>query len=317
MKFASPSTAVRSLGLGLAVLLLGACDSEDRTVPPLGDDRTAPALGGGDALPAPGRPIVIAHRGASGLAPEHTVASFDRAVAIGADYLEQDLQLTRDGVLVVLHDETLDRTARGPAPDCTGPVRARTLAQLKTCDFGAWFAERSPETGERFTGQGILTLDALFRRYGRRARYYIETKQPEEAPGMEEALLALLEEHDLLPKSAGDVEVLIQSFSPASLRKIHGLRPDLPLVLLLERGALEPSDSAAFAVVAAYAAGIAPHHGDVDAPLVGEARRHGLWVHPYTVNDEGEMGRLLDLDVDGMFTDHPEKLVAVRSSRQR
>ncbi len=299
MKLASAASTGGFGWLGLTALLAGAC-----------------GCGSGD-LPAPDRPIVIAHRGASGLAPEHTVAAYDRAVAIGADYLEQDLQITRDGVLVVLHDDTLDRTARGPVPDCTGPVRARTLAQLENCEFGAWFDERSPGAGERFAGQRILTLDAVFRRYGRRTRYYVETKQPGDAPGMEEALLALLEEHDLLPQHQGDSAVLIQSFSPASLRKIHRLRPELPLVLLLERGALAPSFDAAFANVAAYATGIGPHHGDVDSALVGGARRHGLWVHPYTVNDEREMRRLLELDVDGIFTDHPEKLVAVLRSRRR
>ena len=144
MKLASAASTGGFGWLGLAALLAGAC-----------------GCGSGD-LPAPNRPIVIAHRGASGLAPEHTVAAYDRAVAIGADYLEQDLQITRDGVLVVLHDDTLDRTARGPVSDCTGPVRARTLAQLENCEFGAWFDERRPGAGERFAGQRILTLDAVF-----------------------------------------------------------------------------------------------------------------------------------------------------------
>ena len=90
--------------------------------------------------------LAIGHRGASGYAPEHTIASYDLALALGADYIEQDLQLTKDGVLVVLHDPTLDRTARGPAENCTGSRRStKTLAQIKTCDVGSWFNDAFPE----------------------------------------------------------------------------------------------------------------------------------------------------------------------------
>jgi glycerophosphoryl diester phosphodiesterase len=74
----------------------------------------------------------IGHRGASGYAPEHTLAAYDPAIELGADYIEQDLQMTRDGVLVALHDSTLDRTARGPKENCTGLVSTKTLAQIKT-----------------------------------------------------------------------------------------------------------------------------------------------------------------------------------------
>ncbi len=76
--------------------------------------------------------LTIGHRGASGYAPEHTFPSYDLALRLGADYIEQDLQLTKDGVLVILHDETLDRTARGPKENCTGEVSSKTLAQIKT-----------------------------------------------------------------------------------------------------------------------------------------------------------------------------------------
>ena len=95
-------------------------------------------------LGPPPEPTLIAHRGASVLAPEHTLAAYDLAIEIGADYLEHDLQLTFDGLLVILHDDTLDRTARGPAENCSGAVADKTLAQLETCDFGTWFTGRDP-----------------------------------------------------------------------------------------------------------------------------------------------------------------------------
>ncbi|MBP7630999.1 MAG: hypothetical protein KA758_11150, partial [Acidimicrobiales bacterium] len=102
---------------------------------------------------------VIAHRGASGLAPEHTFAAYDLAVEQGADFIEHDLQLTADGVLVVVHDATLDRTARGPAESCTGPVATKTLAQLRQCDVGSWFNEANPALAKpEYEGLPIPTL---------------------------------------------------------------------------------------------------------------------------------------------------------------
>lgn len=263
---------------------------------------------------APPAPLVIAHRGASGLAPEHTLAAYDLAIELGAGTLEQDLQLTRDGVLIVLHDETLDRTARGPAENCTGPVNQKTLAALQTCDFGSWFDDRVPGAGARFADQRIVTLDALFQRYGTRVRYYIETKHPERAPGVEQALLSLLATHALLPREGEESPVIVQSFSAESLRRIRALQPDLPLVQLLEEG-LDVSLDEEFGVIAEYAVGIGPERSDVDAAFMAEARRHGLIVHPYTVNEQAEMTRLLDLGVDGLFTDRPDRLIDLLRER--
>src|SRR5678815_84753 len=121
----------------------------------------------------------IGHRGASGYAPEHTIESYDLALKLGADYIEQDLQLTSDGVLVCLHDTTLDRTARGPVENCTGPVSAKTLAQVKTCDVGSWFNDANPDRARpEYVGLQVPTLEEVFKRYRRRANYYIETKAP-------------------------------------------------------------------------------------------------------------------------------------------
>ena len=149
----------------------------------------------------------IGHRGASGYAPEHTLPAYDLALKMGADYIEQDLQLTSDGVLVVLHDETLDRTARPTAEsapgDCTGLVREKTLAQIKTCDVGTWFNETYPQYAQpEYVGLKIPTLEEVFQRYGKSANYYIETKSPESAPGMEEELLRLMDEYGLTEPAA-------------------------------------------------------------------------------------------------------------------
>src|SRR5262249_7804283 len=115
---------------------------------------------------AAGPVLNIGHRGASGYAPEHTIPSYDLALKLGADYIEQDLQLTSDGVLICMHDTTLDRTARGAPENCTGLVSSKTLAQVKTCDVGSWFNDAHPDRARpEYVGQRIPTLEELFRRY--------------------------------------------------------------------------------------------------------------------------------------------------------
>jgi glycerophosphoryl diester phosphodiesterase len=269
--------------------------------------------------PGAGRPaaspetsmLVIAHRGASGYAPEHTFAAYDQALELGADYLEQDLQLTRDGVLVVLHDETLDRTTGG---QCRGRVIERTLEELRSCDVGSWFNEQHPGAARaEYVGQRIPTLEEVFRRYAGRASFYIETKKPEEAPGMEEALLDLLDRYDLRDPASAEWRVLIQSFSEASLRRIRDMDPSLPLIQLIGgRWATPASIAARLPEIATYAVGIGPSWKDVDAGVMAAARAACLEVHPYTVNERLQMERLTDLGVSGMFTDFADRLLALR-----
>jgi glycerophosphoryl diester phosphodiesterase len=243
--------------------------------------------------------IVIAHRGASGSAPEHTIPAYDRALELHADYIEQDLQMTRDGVLVVLHDATLDRTT-----SCTGLVIEKTLDEIARCDAGVWF-------GEEFRGVQIPTLRALFERYSKTACYYIETKNPEDAPGMEEALLALMEEFDLRSGAIEKWQVLIQSFSRDSLLKIHAMDPQLPLIQLVEDDQDSRVIREQLTDIKTYAVGIGPSRINVDAALIDAVHDLGLVIHPYTVNEEAGMKRMIALGVDGMFTDYPDRLRAL------
>jgi glycerophosphoryl diester phosphodiesterase len=258
--------------------------------------------------------LVIAHRGASGYAPEHSFAAWDLALAQGADYLEQDLQLTADGVLVVMHDDTLDRTARSAAGPATGRIAEHTLPELAGLEVGSWFNQARPALARsEYQREPIPTLDRVLARYADRASFYIETKQPEAAPGMEEALLGLLGEYRLLVAAEREWRVLVQSFSEASLRKLHRLQPGLPLIRLLERGELADGDLAA---AASYAVGIGPHHEDVTPALVAAAHQRCLCVHPYTVNRPADQARLAAAGVDGMFTDFPDRLLATRPTAE-
>ncbi|HEX5850274.1 MAG TPA: glycerophosphodiester phosphodiesterase [Rubrobacter sp.] len=272
--------------------------------------------GPAQAVPEDAPVLNIGHRGASGYAPEHTFASYDLALELGADYIEQDLQLTSDGVLVVLHDETLDRTARPTAEsqpgDCTGLVIEHTLEQIKTCEVGSWFNEAYPEYADpSYVGLEIPTLEEVFQRYGKSVNYYIETKNPESAPGMEEELLRLMDEYGLTKPAEKKWQVLIQSFSPESLQKIHALEPGLPLVQLYSSTETSETIQAQLDLASTYAVGIGPSKSDVDAALVEAAHTRCLDVHPYTVNETAEMQALVDLGVDGMFTNFPDRLDTV------
>jgi glycerophosphoryl diester phosphodiesterase len=236
--------------------------------------------------------LTIAHRGASGHAPEHTFAAYDLALEMGADYLEQDLQLTADGVLVCMHDDTLTRT--GGRPD---RVDALTLAELREVDVGSWF-------GEEFAGARVPTLEEVLDRYGHGARYYIETKDPDTADRMEERLVELLRAHDLLGR------VLIQSFSAASLKKVRALEPELPLIQLIgHRGSAAIRDR--LDELAAYAFGVGPHKHSADAELIDAAHARGLHVHPWTLDEPAELEQARALGADGVFTNYPDRLRAL------
>jgi glycerophosphoryl diester phosphodiesterase len=269
-----------------------------------------------------GGPILnVGHRGSTGLAPEHTIASYDLALEDGADYIEQDLRMTSDGVLVVLHDEDLDRTTRGPAENCTGPVSEKTLAQIKTCDVGSFFNERYPEYArDEYEGLKIPTLEEVFRRYGTETNYYIETRSSEAPPGnpgvddssrMEEELLKLMDEYGLREPAAENWRVLIQSFVPASLSEIHAQDPSLPLVQLYSDEETKETIRADLQAAGSYAIGVGPSMDDVDRDLVESAHARCLAVHPYTLAEKPDMRDLVGLGVDGMFTDFANRLEAV------
>lgn len=261
----------------------------------------AQAQSGPEAAAAP---LVVAHRGASGTRPEHTFAAYDRAIQMGADYIEQDLQLTSDGVLVVLHDTTLNRTARGPAENCTGAVDTKTLAQIKTCSAGQWF-------GAEYVDEKIPTLEEVFQRYGKTVNYYIETKAPDSADHMEERLLALLDKYDLRNDAINKWQVLIQSFSAPSLRLVHSLDPRLPLIFLGNPSLATIPSYADFAV------GLGPSFGaSINANWVNTAHASCLDVHPYTINTAANMTAALNAGVDGMFTNFSDILIGLLGDRK-
>lgn len=266
---------------------------------------------------------VIAHRGASGHAPESTMAAYELAHEWGVDYLELDAQLSSDGEVVVFHDDAIDRTSDGE-----GAINDYTLEELKALDTGTWFNEANPDrASDDFAGAQMLTLDELFEHFGHDARYYIETKSPQLNPGLEEALVEKLEEYDMIENG----RVLVQSFEQDSLLKVQELNDDVPLIQLVWYYPSEEDDSTLvewtgvtpgpaeitdedFQAVADYAVGIGTNYlydGQevIDADFVQQAQENGLPVHVYTINETEEMERLMDMGVNGLFTNYPDRLL--------
>lgn len=281
------------------------------------------------------------HRGARGLAPENTLAGFERALAIGVTTLELDVGMTADGVLVVSHDPELGpELTRHNGRYLVEPVAIRTLdlAALRAYDVGriaagTAYATRFPEQ-RAVDGAGIPTLVEVFelgdRLSGGTIRYNVETKldprrreltaSPE---AMTEALLAVIEERGLGNR------VTIQSFDWSSLAIAGRRAPGIERVCLTtEReddtvevgkpgaspwlGGVDVDDHGSVAA-AARAAGCAvwsPNYRDLDAQKVRDAQRRGLRVVPWTVNGDKDIGMILDLGVDGVISDYPNRVRA-------
>lgn len=284
------------------------------------------------------------HRGARGLAPENTLAAFERALAVGVDTLELDVGVTADGVVVVSHDPFLNpaitRDAAGQwLPPGRGPlIRSLTLAQLQAYDIGRIrpdtpyaqaFATQQPADGQR-----VPTLASVFdlvRRSGAGVRFNIETKidptRPDDTVAPEAMVQALLE---VVHDAGMDTRVTLQSFDWRTLRLARQLAPAIPtscLTVQTERTdstrdprwtaglQLAEHGSVPRLVRAAGCSTWSPNAGALTHELVQEAHALGLQVLPWTVNAPAEMDRLVGWGVDGLITDRPDRLREVLQQR--
>jgi glycerophosphoryl diester phosphodiesterase len=266
------------------------------------DCRIQEALGlvnGSFSLPPAAQPLIVAHRGASRVAPANTLSAFLKAAELGADGVELDVHLSADGVPVVIHDDTVDATTDG-----SGWVADMSVAQLKQLDAGSWF-------DRAFAGERIPTLEEVFQAVGDRLLVNVELKSsPSGRRGLERAVVALVERYGLAER------VWLSSFSLAALRRARRLAPHMRLGLLYGPGMPRALQRLWLRLVGRYAA-YHPEHGLVDAPLVAWARRRGSQVHAWTVNDPSEMRRLVGLGVDGIITDLPDVLQGILGERPR
>ncbi|MCU4862986.1 glycerophosphodiester phosphodiesterase [Bacillus cereus] len=243
----------------------------------------------------------IAHRGASAYAPEHTIAAYQLGQQMNGDYIEIDLQMTKDGHLVAMHDETLNRTTNG-----TGLVKEYTLEEIKQLNAGSLFNEKYPNLAKKdFEDAKVPTLEEIIETFGNGANYYIETKSPDEYAGMEEKLLEIIKHYEISDN------VIIQSFSEESLQKIHSLDVTLPLVQLLPYKKAVQLTELEIKKYKTYCIALGMNYKYIDSAYVKRIKKHGLEVHPFTVDNEKDMKKLLLWGVDGMFTNDPDRLHSI------
>ena len=248
-------------------------------------------------LEARTRPLNLAHRGASAYAPENTLAAFRLAAEMGADGIELDSKLSRDGRVVIVHDLTVDRTTDG-----SGRVSSLTLEELKRLDAGSKFAAE-------FVEERVPTLEETLYAIGDRLLINVElTNYASRNDGLERKVVDVIERRGLVER------VMVSSFDPLSLRKVKraashivcGLlvAPDMPVYLhraWLAR--LIPGLDAHH-----------PHHTMIDAALVRRLHRRSKRINTCTVNEELAMRRLVAIGVDGIMTDRPDALKGVVQS---
>jgi glycerophosphoryl diester phosphodiesterase len=256
------------------------------------------------------RPLVFAHRGGADALPEHTLGAYLRALEEGADGLECDVRLTRDGHLVCVHDRRLNRTSNGK-----GLVSTKTLAELDALDFGSWHPAYPGETEPVLSR--LLTLDRLLgavRDYGRNVRLLIETKHPSRyGAEVERKLIETLRRHGLADAKPNDpVQVTVMSFAALALRRIRVQAPTLPTVYLLE--ILPPGVGRGKLPFGARIAG--PGVGLIRArpALLPAIQAAGRQAYVWTVNDGADLDLVLEHRVDGVITDRP-KFVLDRLAR--
>lgn len=233
----------------------------------------------------------FAHRGASGYCPENTMAAFVKGLELGANGIETDVQMTADGRLVLIHDETLDRTTNG-----AGRVMDLSWDEIRTKDAGSWF-------GSEFHGSSVPVIEELFElAKDRDVILNVELKNNlNPYHGMEEALVRSIREFGL------ESQVIVSSFNHYSLAHFKKLAPDMRTAILYSAILHEPWTYAA----SIGADALHPPYRAVTAEWVKEAGKRGTVYHPYTVNDIATMQTLIDMGVAGIITDYPDRLAAL------
>ncbi len=268
--------------------------------------KPAPAHAWFTARPGENQPLVFAHQGGENLWPSNTLFAFDQAAVLGVDVLDTDMHMTRDGALVLIHDETVDRTTNG-----AGAIRDLTLAEIKALDAGYDFTLDEGQTFP-YRGQGLTipTLEELFQAYPQ-MRFGIEIKQTE-PEATAQRFCALMREYEVQD------QVLVSSFRQANMDAFRRECPEVAtsatedevrLFYILFRLGL--SDT----VTPVYHSFQVPERSGgihiLTPGFVAAARRRGLAVQPWTINETADMQRILALGVDGINTDNPDRLLGL------
>lgn len=244
----------------------------------------------------------IAHRGGAKLMPEETLEAYDNAVQAGADVLEMDVHATKDGVLVLNHDATLDRTTDG-----TGNVKDHTYAELQTLDAAYSFSRDGGSTFPlRGSGVRMATFKSVLTRF---PTHYFSVEIKQSDPSIVDAVLALLAETGM------EERVILISFSEKTIKEVRQKNPrlvtgaSLPEMVAIET--LSEAKQADYVLPCPIF-----QMSSADAALVTKIRRYGAKIQVWTINDAAQMRSFLDLGVDGIITDDPALLKTVLSERK-
>ncbi|UGY90747.1 glycerophosphodiester phosphodiesterase [Streptomyces gobiensis] len=257
------------------------------------------------AAPAAKAPLPVAHRGASAYAPENTLAAADKARELGIDWVENDVQRTRDGELIVMHDDTLKRTTDvaevfpDRAPWKVGDFTAKEIAQL---DAGSWFSTK-------YAGERVPTLKQFLNRMtANRQKLLLEIKKPELYPGIEADIVKELSNEGWLGPFNVRRKLIIQSFGADSVKKVHDLAPTVKTGFLGTPSVDKLPDYAKFSDQ------VNPRYTDLTPDYVKAIQSvkgpHGkpLEVFTWTVDDGPTAVRLADMGVDGIISNKPDAI---------
>jgi glycerophosphoryl diester phosphodiesterase len=242
------------------------------------------------------RPLIFAHRGAYKVAPENTLPAFEAAIGLGADGVELDVQYSSDGALVIFHNTTLEKTSTG-----TGRVTSHTLAELRGLDAGSWF-------DPRFAGTRIPILDEVLELLKGKLLVNIELKALDRlASGLGADVVNAVRKHGMAD------QVVISSFNPFALRVAKRAGPEIECALLL---AHDLPTWMLWGVTRRHsrADGLHPDLDMVDAAYLAWAKKAGMPVRVWTVDDEADMRRMIELGVDAIITNVPDALAAILRS---
>lgn len=241
----------------------------------------------------PGRRTrVIAHRGFSGNAPENTLAAIREAIVVGADMVEIDVTLSSDGKIVVIHDETLDRTTNG-----TGLVSEQAFADLEKLDAGSWF-------GPRFAGEPIPTLGQVLAEVNGKILLNIEIK----SEAVERGIAA--EVVETVRRSRMSDQIVISSFSPAALEQVHLKAPGFVTAVLYNADVHRGRDAVDI-VEELGASAFNIKRQRLTPAMLSRCGEHGIPIGIYTVNKKRRMRRMIKKGVAAIFTDRPDRLIEV------
>ncbi len=248
--------------------------------------------------------IIVGHRGAAGHAPENTMASFRKAIDLGADVIELDVHRSKDGHLIVIHDATVDRTTNG-----SGAIAEMTFDEIRELDAGSWF-------GPAFSGEKLPSLAEVIVGINAEVNVLIEIKWPEN--GLYKGLGAEVAEE--VHKYGAESWCTIQSFDSKYLEEAHDKGYKIPLQKLLV------SQTSLFFIPfyrdnkfrlgrasTNYVESMNYHHKMIHSSLVQKHHDSGLQVIPYTVNTRDEMVKVLGMGVDGVITNYPDIALALRN----